>query len=114
MPVSLTSASDLRVQINANGSLRRIDHRDVIVNLFPGNEVEGGPANLYLRRRDGSIDAIPLLGPREPARYRIREDGFAARGDWHGIRFAVSLRLAASAPAWFWHVALENVGAARR
>ena len=109
-PVCLTSASDLRVQINANGSLRRIDHRGVIVNLFPGNEMEGGPTNLYLRRRDGRNEATPLLGPRSPAHYRIREDGFTARGEWGGIRFRVALRLAQSAPAWFWHVALENVG----
>ncbi len=109
-PATLSSASELRVQINANGSLRRIDHRDVIVNLFAGNEVEGGPANVYLRRRDKEPDAIALLGPRSPARYRIRDDGFAARGEWSGIRFQVTLRLAQSAPAWFWHVALENIG----
>ncbi len=51
-----------------------------------------------------------MLGPRSPARYRIRDDGFAARGEWSDVRFHVSLRLAQSAPAWFWHVALENVG----
>jgi cellobiose phosphorylase len=109
-PISLASASELRVQINANGSLRRIDHRDVIVNLFPGNEIEGGPANLYLRRRGERIESAALLGPRSPARYRIRDDGFAARGIWNDVRFHVSLRLAQSAPAWFWHVALENIG----
>ena len=111
-PVCLTSASDLRVQINANGSLRRIDHRDVIVNLFPGNEAEGGPTNLYLRRRDRSVEAIPLLGPGSGARDRLRDDGFAARGTWSDVRFDVSLLLAQAAPAWFWHVALENVGGA--
>src|SRR5262249_39155503 len=30
--------------------------------------------------------------------------------EWKGLRFRVSLRLAASAPAWFWHVAVENGG----
>jgi cellobiose phosphorylase len=110
VPIFLASASELRVQINTNGSLRRIDHRDVIVNLFPGNEVEGGPTNLYLRRRDASNQAIPLLGPASGARYRIRADGFAARGTWCDVRFEVCLRLAPAAPAWFWHVAVENVG----
>jgi hypothetical protein len=71
--VPLTSASGLSAQINANGSLRRIDHCDVIVNLFPGNEIEGGPTNLYLRRRGDRSESIPLLGPRSPARYRIRD-----------------------------------------
>ena len=104
-PVALASASGLSVQLNANGSLRRIDHRDVIVNLFPGSEVEGGSTNLYLRRRNGRNDSTPLLGPRCPASYRISDQGFAARGAWGGIRFHVSLRLAHSDPAWFWHVA---------
>src|SRR5262249_22982953 len=34
------------------------------------------------------------------------------RGEWQGIRFTASLVLAASAAAWFWHVALENTGQA--
>ncbi len=111
-PIQLTSAAGLVAQINANGSLRRIDHRDVIVNLFPGSEMEGGPTNLYLRTREGGIEATPLLGPRSPARYQLSERGFVARGEWRGIRFHVALRLADSTPAWFWHVALENSSAA--
>ena len=107
-PIHLTSASGICVQLNANGSLRRIDQRDVIVNLFPGNELEGGPTNLYLRRRDGRIESTPLLGPRSPASHQLSEQGFTARGEWGGIRFQLALRLAHSAPAWFWHVALEN------
>jgi cellobiose phosphorylase len=107
-PIRLTSPSGLGVEINANGSIRRIDHGDVVVNLFPGNELEGGPTNLYLRRRDRRERAMPLLGPRSCARYHAGDGGFAARGEWNGIRFALALRLAESAPAWFWHVALEN------
>ena len=39
----------------------RIDHEDVAVNLFLGSEIEGGPANLWLRRRSGrASDRIPL------------------------------------------------------
>ena len=33
----------------------------MIVNAFLGNELEGGPANLYLRRRADPIAWIPLL-----------------------------------------------------
>lgn len=111
-PVRLASPSGLAVQVNANGSLRRIDHRDVIVNAFLGNELEGGPANLYLRRRrrGGRVAWTPLLGPSSPGRLRLDETGLEVAGLWSGIRFRVSLRLAASAPAWFWHVALRNAG----
>jgi cellobiose phosphorylase len=109
-PTRLASPSELAVQVNANGSVRRIDHRDVIVNAFLGNELEGGPANLFLRRRGVTIEWTPLLGPRSPGTVRLDERGLEVAGEWSGLRFRVSLALAASAPAWFWHVALENAG----
>jgi cellobiose phosphorylase len=111
-PLRLTSPSGLSIELNANGSLRRLDHGEILLNLFPGNEIEGGPANLYLRRIGDIVEAIPLLGPTSPA--CIASDGkqISWSGEWQGIRFAVVLTLAESAPAWFWHVMLENTGAA--
>jgi cellobiose phosphorylase len=111
-PVYIASPSGLHAQVNANGSIRRLEHRDILLNLFLGNEVEGGPTNLYLRRHGTSIASIPLLGPRSPAVFWLDAQGLTARGEWYGIRFTTSLRLAASAAAWFWHVALENTGQA--
>ncbi len=111
-PVRLASPSGLVAQVNANGSLRRIDHRDVILNAFLGTEIEGGPTNLFLRRHGDRIEWAPLLGPRSPGRVRLDETGLEVAGEWSGIRFRASLRLAEAAPAWFWHVALENAGAA--
>ena len=40
-PVRFESPSGLCVQVNANGSIRRLDHRDVILNLFLGNRDRG-------------------------------------------------------------------------
>ncbi|MGX2041532.1 GH36-type glycosyl hydrolase domain-containing protein [Methylocaldum sp. MU1018] len=110
----LESPSGLSVQVNANGSIRRMDHKDILINLFPGNEVEGGPANLYLRLPGNPVEAVPLLGPRSPAAIRRDRRGLVASGEWRDIRFTVSLVLAESAPAWFWHVRLENTGRAPR
>jgi 1,2-beta-oligoglucan phosphorylase len=109
-PIHLSSPSGLHVQVNANGSIRRMDHRDILLNLFLGNEVEGGPTNIYLRRHGTSITSISLLGPRSPAVFAFDQQGLAACGEWNGIRITLSLRLAASAAAWCWHVALENTG----
>jgi hypothetical protein len=109
-PVELRSPSGLRVQVNRNGSIRRIDHGDVTLNLFLGSEVEGGPANLHLRRHAAEVESIPLLGPSSPATIRCDESGLVAAGEWRGIRFRAVLVLAQSTPAWFWHVALENAG----
>ena len=88
-PVRLESRSGLSVELTGSGAIRRIDHRDVIVNLFLGTEVEGGPANLYLRRRrPGGVEWVPLLGPRSPGRVRLDEKGLEIAGEWSGLRFA--------------------------
>jgi cellobiose phosphorylase len=98
----------LTVRVNANGSIERIDCGPVLVNAFLGNGLEGGPANLYLRRHGAQIEWTPLLGPRGPGTVRVEPDALHIAGQWKGITFSVALVLARSAPAWFWHVALEN------
>ena len=109
-PIRLESPSGLSMQVNANGSIRRMDHRDIILNLFLGNEMEGGPANIFLRQHGEEVAAVPLLGPRSAAAVHCDQHGLKVLGVWRGIRFAVSVVLAEAAPVWFWHVGLENTG----
>ncbi len=112
-PARLESPSGLSVQVNANGSIKRIDYRDIMLNLFLGSEIEGGPANIYLRRREeGAIEATPLTGPRSPGKVHVGTKGMTTRGHWRGIDFRVTLMLAQSVPAWFWHIRLLNTGTA--
>ena len=110
-PFRAASPSGLSVELNANGSIRRMDCGDIMLNLFLGNEAEGGPANIHLRRLGETVESIPLLGPGSPASYQIDERGMAARGTWGDLAFRLRLVLAESATAWFWHVELENTGA---
>ena len=111
---TLQSPSGLSAQVNANGSLRRLDAGPVTLTLFPGNELEGGPTNIYLRSRARPGDWTALLGPRSPTRFAA--PGAAARltgsGRWRDIEYTLSLMLAAGAPAWFWHLRLLNRGGA--
>ena len=109
-PFRLQSASGLGVEVLANGSIRRIDHGDVILNAFLGNELEGGPANIYLRRHGRTPEHVALLGPRSLGRVHVDERSLTVVGAWNDLRFCASLRLADSVPAWFWHVEVENAG----
>ncbi len=116
--ISLSNPAGLRAEINANGSLRRFDCTGIALNLFVGNEIDGGPANLYLRRRSApvgnataeTVEWTPLLGPLSPAHFHIdRAAGLlVGTGEWLGIRYSIALVLARSAATWFWHVRLEN------
>jgi cellobiose phosphorylase len=111
--LELSSLSGLRAALNGNGSLRRLDCGAIALALFVGNEIEGGPANLYLRRHAQRIEWIPLLGPGSPTRFGLDPHGAAlrGRGTWGDIGYLIELTLAAEAPAWFWRVQLENHGA---
>src|SRR3569833_1623030 len=109
-PQRLANRAGLTLEINANGSVRRFDCGNVCIGLFLGNEVEGGPANLYLRRHTSTVERIPLLGPASPTRIQAASaDGtLVGSGMWHGIRYTLTLALAANANAWFRHVRFEN------
>jgi cellobiose phosphorylase len=109
-PFRAVSPSGLSVELNANGSIRRMDCGDIMLNVFPGNEAEGGPVNIYLRRLGETVAATPLLGPGSPAFYQTCDRGMVACGTWGDLIFRVRLVLAESATAWFWHVELENTG----
>ncbi len=106
-PFRAASPSGMSVELNANGSVRRMDCGDIMLNLALGNEMEGGLANLYLRC-DG--ENIPLLGPGSPAVYQTDERGMIGSGSWGDLAFRLRLVLADSVKAWFWHVELENTG----
>ena len=105
----LASPSGMRAEFNHNGSLRRLDGDPITLNLFVGNEIEGGPTNLYLRLREGG-QATPLLGPDSPTRFSADPARGLLRGtgSWHGIDYTVSFVLARTEQAWFWHVQLQN------
>jgi 1,2-beta-oligoglucan phosphorylase len=111
----LSAHAGLSAEINANGSLRRFDCGDISLLLFVGNELEGGPANLYLREPD-TAECVPLLGPRSPTCFEMnaRDGRFAGTGSWRGVHYALELVLSQSAPAWFWHVRFDNRGADAR
>ena len=109
----VSSDAGLAFTFLANGAIGRIDAHGLMLNLFPGNAVEGGPANIWLRLHGASIMATPLLGPLSPLSLLDGDDSrYAAVGTWQGLRIRLELRLAAEQPAWFWHVQLDNEGAA--
>jgi len=106
----LGGPSACSAEFNSNGSLRRFDCGGTSLLLFPGNEAEGGPANLYLRRHGDAPECTPLLGPLSKTRFGMTSDGNAlvGVGAFGGINYSITFRFAQSAAAWFWHVSLEN------
>ena len=104
-----TSGSGLRAVFTDEGCLARLDASDTSLLMYPAGAHEAGPANLYLRLLDGDQAAwVPLLGPSSTSVVTWGEHGPVATGEWQGLRYAAGFRLAEGAPAWFWHVSVEN------
>jgi cellobiose phosphorylase len=117
-PRHVSNAAGLSFDFLANGAIRLIAAGELMLNLFLGNELEGGPANLWLRRHGGpgssgeqTLQATPLLGPQSPLHLRAGVDAYQASGQWQGLQIDLALRLASDQAAWFWHVRVENLGA---
>lgn len=106
----------LEAELLSHGALRRLmAEPGLMLNLFPGNELEGGPANIWLRRRDaagGEWRISPLLGPLSPLSVHAAEGAFEMRGEWDGLALRLQLRLADREPVLFWHLLAANVGGA--
>jgi len=108
--MKLTSPSQIQVQLLRQGGVATVDAPSLRLNLFTGNELEGGPLNLVLRRRAGNGVAavLPLLG----AQQTLSADSVQAewQGEWQGLVWRLQLRLAASQTAWFWQLQVDNLG----
>ncbi len=109
-PFSVSSPAGLSLQLNSNGSIRRMECGDIHINLFPGTEAEGGPTNIHLRQLGETVESIPLLGPCSPATWHFDDRGMTGQGQWRNIAFCIRLLISKGANAWFWHVELNNTG----
>ena len=112
LPHRISSPGGVIFEFCSHGAIRRIDHGDIMINLFPGNELEGGPANIHLRLHGRETTSVPLLGPRSPSSFLFDDEGMCARGVWNDINYRLMLVPSRKAAAWFWHVELENAGSA--
>ena len=104
----------MRAELTRTGAMRRFACGDIALGLFVGNELEGSAGNIYLRLlRGGVVEFTPLIGPSSPTSFEAvhADNTMVGRGQWNGIRYSISLMLATSATAWFWHVHAENTNA---
>src|SRR3954451_16253623 len=91
MEARLSGHAGLAAELNTNGSLRRFDCGDISLLLFVGNELEGGPANLYLRMLGDDARCIPLLGPQSPTCFETDavSGRFTGTGSWLGVDYSL-------------------------
>ncbi|MGV8967996.1 MAG: GH36-type glycosyl hydrolase domain-containing protein [Cellulomonas sp.] len=110
---SFRSASGIWAKFTESAALHRLDVGGESVLMYPADDIEAGPANLYLRVHlpDG-VAVTPLLGPASPGQVGWSPAGPEVSGTWRDLSFRVRFVLAQADTAWFWHVEVVN-GAAK-
>ena len=109
----LRSSAGVRALFTQSAALRRLDAGENSVLMYPGDDAEAGPANLYLRVRGAEGVAVTaMLGPASPGTVGWTDAGPDVIGRWRDLTYRVRFRLAESEPAWFWHVDVTNEGTA--
>ncbi len=96
-----------------NGCLKSIIKDSVQLNLLSGSLLDAGCANIYLRKRDDQLTAIPLFGPKSPARQTICDGIVASEGKFEDISYSCRLLLAEQDSSWLWEIRVENIGDVR-
>ncbi|HEY5249756.1 MAG TPA: hypothetical protein VIJ15_15045, partial [Dermatophilaceae bacterium] len=106
---SLRSPSGIHAQFTESAALRRLEVGGQSVLMYPADDLEAGPANLFLRvHLPAGIVVTQMLGPSAPGAVGWTEAGPDLAGEWHGLTYRVQFRLAEKDTAWFWHVDVTN------
>src|SRR5664280_2142750 len=78
--------------------------------MYPAEELEAGPANLYLRiRREDGAEAVALVGPGSASMISWSDTGPIISGTWCDLEYTVTFRLAEAVTAWYWHVSVKSL-----
>ena len=76
----VSSPSGIRAEFTTSGVMRRLDVGDRSLLMYPADELEAGPANLYLRiRGDAGAKSVALIGPGSGSTVSWSSDGHVRR-----------------------------------
>jgi cellobiose phosphorylase len=108
----VSSRSGMQAQFTTSGVLRRLEVGGRSLLMYPADELEAGPANIYLRiRGEEGAQAVALVGPGSASKVSWSEAGPIISGTWLDLQYTVTFALADTMAAWFWHVSVKSLRA---
>jgi cellobiose phosphorylase len=106
--MNLTNSHGLTIEFLENGAVKSINADPIRISLKAASPFSLPGANIYLRKRTDSITFKPLLGPGSDCGFQISEDDLKTFGNWDGIEYTCTIRLARNSNTWYWNIDLEN------
>jgi cellobiose phosphorylase len=104
------SRSGMTAKFTTSGVLQRLEVGDRSLLMYPADELEAGPANLYLRIRHGEgAESVALMGPGSAGTVTWSDAGPVISGTWRDLQYTVTFQLAEAMPAWYWHLSVKSL-----
>jgi cellobiose phosphorylase len=104
----ISNPTGLSVGLLENGSIKAIEVEPVRIGLKPATIYSKFGANIFIRKRGGTIEYIPILGPESRSIFEIRKDAIIAKGEWKSIKYECTLCLSPKSNTWQWTIDTQN------
>ncbi|MCG1021680.1 GH36-type glycosyl hydrolase domain-containing protein [Sutcliffiella horikoshii] len=105
-------AGDVCFTFLNSGDLFEATHKEIMINQWMSNPIDGALNNLYLRvHGENGIQAYPLLGVKSTSNTSHSQNGIKWEGTADDIGYSVTFRLSEKG-IWFWDVKVNGEGQA--
>lgn len=103
-------AGNYRFTFLNSGDIFEATHKEIMINQWMSNPVDGALNNLYLRlHQEGGIKAFPLLGVQSTSKVSHSESRMVWEGTVENVSYQVIFHLSEKG-IWFWDVTVEGKG----
>ncbi|WP_404347637.1 cellobiose phosphorylase [Sutcliffiella horikoshii] len=103
-------AGNVRFTFLNSGDLFEATHREIMINQWMSNPIDGALNNLYLRvHGENGIQAYPLLGVKSTSNSSYSQNEIKWEGTVADIDYSVNFRLSEKG-IWFWDVNVNGAG----
>lgn len=114
MSHTFLSKSGLKFSFSQNINLQTIEFENLLVNLYPGCDIEANISNLYLKtNRNGEITISPLFGMNSRTKFFISDTGFQGIGFVNSIEYKIRFELHPRKSSWKYSVTCKNLNSSK-
>lgn len=101
-------SGNLQFSFLSSGDIREMMYKNIMINQWVANPVDGSLNNLYLRvhSADGII-IVPLMGARSVSKVQYSESKVSWQGSAEGLHYELTFHLTQH-DIWFWEVQLKG------
>lgn len=98
--MNITNSLKLNITFNHEGAIKSIEAAPVRISLKTQSPFSRSGANIFLRKRGGSIIYKSLFGTETSSSFMFSKEALVVMGNWEGVEYSVTIRLSEKSLSW--------------